>query len=445
MTFFVILVVVCGLVVIYRYVERYFAGASPRRWFVHWTIRGFVAPFLLWLLVNLNIGPWPALMPDVAAAKIGSPAWFDAFVDAANAGLIVINTFWGALTYAWLMSAGLAEMEDRKSFLFRCVVLGAIALPIAALILYLWEWYGLGAAVMCLLGPAAHGQLPERELAVPQPAYSRAVAKIKFGKFDEAEWEVLTELERFQNDFEGWMMLATLYAEHFKELDEADRTIRDVCGQPDITPVQISVALNRLADWHLKFGTDPSPARDALEELCRRIPQGHLAVMARQRLQRMPTTAAELIAGRQVKKLRLPSSVRDLNDAAPAALADSGNAQAEAQHCVEALIENPNDIPAREKLATLQAERLGQVDRGLEQLQLLLEIPGQPDAKMADWLGLIASWQIRYLRDTEAAQVTLLRIVREFPQTPGGFVAQRRLSLMVMESKMRQWRAGRSA
>src|SRR2546430_11587326 len=51
----------------------------------------------------------------------------------------------------------------------------------------------------------------------------------------DAELEVLHELEKCEEDFDGWLMLAELYARHFHDLPEADRTIRELCGQPNVT------------------------------------------------------------------------------------------------------------------------------------------------------------------------------------------------------------------
>ena len=47
----------------------------------------------------------------------------------------------------------------------------------------------------------------------------------------------------------------------------------------------------------------------------------------------------------------------------------------------------------------------------------------------AEWLGLIAAWQIKYRQDLEAGRKTLERLVREFPQSPQAFAARRRLGM----------------
>ena len=83
-------------------------------------------------------------------------------------------------------------------------------------------------------------------------------------------------------------MLADLYANHFDDLAGAERTVREICSQPEATPTHISVSLHRLADWQLKIGADPVAARRSLEEICERLPGTHLATMARHRINQLP-------------------------------------------------------------------------------------------------------------------------------------------------------------
>src|SRR5205807_1274110 len=126
------------------------------------------------------------------------------------------------------------------------------------------------------------------------PMYARAVAKMKFGKYSEAEWEIIRELEKCEDDFEGWLMLADLYATQFRDLTEAEQTVLEICDQPRTTPSQVSIALHRLADWHLKLAKDPEAARRALQMICDRLPGTHLAKMAMLRMNQLPLNAAEL-------------------------------------------------------------------------------------------------------------------------------------------------------
>ena len=108
---------------------------------------------------------------------------------------------------------------------------------------------------------------------------------------------------------------------------------------------------------------------------------------------------------------------------------------------MERLRRNPNDTEAREQFATILAERLGEADLAVEQLDLLLAMPDQPAGKSVEWLARSAAWQMKYRQDPAAARVRLEQLVREFPQTPQAFAAQRRLNLMETEERFRKARS----
>ena len=108
-----------------------------------------------------------------------------------------------------------------------------------------------------------------------------------------------------------------------------------------------------------------------------------------------------------------------------------------ANECVEKLKHDPNNVPAREKLARLFAEQLDRADLGIEQINLLLEMPDQEEGRRAEWWGLIAAWQLKYRQDPDAARQILERLVREFPHTPQALAAQRRIRLIDAEQRGR--------
>ena len=264
------------------------------------------------------------------------------------------------------------------------------------------------------------------------PIYARAVARMKFGKYSEAEWEIIRELEKCEDDFEGWMMLADLYANHFNDLPEAEQSILEICEQPRTTPSQLSIALHRLAEWHLHLAGDPDAARRTLQMICTRLPGTHLAHMAQLRINQLPGSAAELRRQQDGAPIPLPA-LRDTAGETPP-LPESGQERhqsAEAANtCVEILNRDPNNVPARERLARLFAEHLDQPDLGIEQVTLLLDLPDQPESRRAEWLGLIAAWHLRYRHDSEAGRSTLERLIREYPKTPQAIAARRRLQLL---------------
>ena len=199
-----------------------------------------------------------------------------------GAGVFVVSSYWCAVTLGWIVTRHSLGLTGEVGSDFKGLCLASIvgmAVP-AAIILLLGGWLALGLALLALVGPIA-GYAPSilRRKQTP-PLYARAVARMKFGKYSEAEWAIIQELEKCEDDFDGWLMLADLYANHFKDLSEAEQTILEICDQPRTTASQIAVALHKLADWQVNLDGDPEAARRALEVIFHRLPGTHLARMA---------------------------------------------------------------------------------------------------------------------------------------------------------------------
>ncbi len=413
--------------------------AGRRRWFKNWAIRGLGVPLLLWFVFNLGSTPvLPAMFPT---GKAGA-TWFGRMLILSPPAVMIISSYWAALTFGWLLFGFAAQTGQKKQLVAAGLGWAVLMSPLVAVALFVGRLEGLGLAFMPLLVPLLFFASREvEELPPPTPLYARAIGELKMGRYANAEKRVLEELEKCQDDFDGWMMLADLYANHFHDLLDASRTIRDIVGQPQITPSQIAVAYHRLADWHLK-ANDPASARRALEEIGRRLPGSHLAHMAQLRLKQLPATQEEFAEQSKPRSVRMPALNDTLDQPAENAepRLDKEKAALLANECVAKLKANPNDVPAREKLARLLAEDLGKAGAGLGQLELLMGMPGQPEEKMAGWLALAAAWQITYRKDNEAAKGSLRRLLQEYPQTPQAFAAQRRLNLIEMDERLQKAR-----
>jgi hypothetical protein len=244
---------------------------------------------------------------------------------------------------------------------------------------------------------------------------------------------VLEELERCPNDYEGWMLLAELYAEHFNDLSLAEQTVNELCDQPDLSGIQISLALHRLADWHLKFGQDPHGARRALAGIERRLVGSHFARMAEQRRRQLPADREELEERKQARRIPLPSLRDPLDDGRAEARQEGGDGksvQARVDRLVQRLGRDPRDVTAREELARLLVERLGRVEEGMDQIRQLLAWEGRPPERVPGWLASLAAWHLEVGSDKEAARAYLEALVRDHSETPQALVARRRLALM---------------
>lgn len=445
-TFIVVLFLSAGLACLPWVSAWRLAGEDERparmRWLTGLTVKGLILPAVLWALLNIGLseelGP---LMPSVQAAKLHLGGWMPAFLYVMAAGLFAICSYWTAITLAWMVAqlALRLRAQERRDLGMLCLAsFAGMAIP-AAILLWIGGSNLAGLAATTLLLPiTAYSPTMFRPKKLP-PMYARAIAKVKFGKYSDAEWEIIRELEKREDDFEGWMMLAELYAKHFHDVGEAEQTILEICEQPRTTPSQAAIALQKLADWHLELGGDPEAAGRALNVICHRFPGTHLARIAQARLGQLPRNAQELRDRREVKPVPLPA-LGDRMDA-PGSAVDSGLDAKAAGKLVnqlsDKLREDPNDIVAREKLARVLAESLGKADMAIDQLGLLLDMPDQPAQKRAEWLSLVAAWQFRYRKDEVASRITLQRVVRQFPDTPQAFAAKQRLNLMDLEEKVR--------
>jgi len=436
MALFFIIIAAAGFVLTaFHYWKRFCDDEfSVEEWrlFLRWIATGLAFPFVCWFLFNTGLIGAP-VWPNVASVSAGASAWWKSFYTPLTYGWFLISSYWVGVTFVWLLWRVGERIEERGKFFGVCAAWSMLAAPMAGIIILVGGWGAVGMAMMLSALLLVHTTLDVRDDKPLPPSYARAQAKISFGKYEEAEMEVIRELEQCEEDFEGWMMLAELYAIHFNDLAAADQTIRDLCEQSATTPVQVSIALHRLADWHLKVAHDPVPARQTLERICARMPGTHLDKMARQRINRLPASRAELLQEEQGKPLHVPQVPEEMN--APPATLPREEAAVAANQCVVALQRNPDDVAAREKFARLLAESLGDAKTAIEQLELLLAMPKQPKSKRAEWLVAIAGWHARYRDDLETAKLVYEEVVRDFPNTVQAFSAQRRINLINLQAR----------
>lgn len=425
------------------YWDRLFEhSAKERRWFILWFVRGVVIPLVLWFFFNSGLFGLPPILPDVEVARGAGRSWLSALFKVATNGIWVIGSYWCAISFCWL-AAMLFQRVDRRKFFRYFWVCSLLTLPLAIAFLGSRGLPFLGWAVVFWLLPLVHCALPLLEKEIVIPTYSAAMVKMQMGRYDEAELEVIKQLEMCEEDFEGWMMLAALYAEQHKDLPVAEKTIFELCAQPNVNRSQAAAALNRLADWHLKLAEEPVDARRVLAEISKRFPGSHVAKMAEQRIKQTPTTKEELLEQKKPRALHLPSIGAKLFEAKETEgrlkLSDK-EAAALANKLAAKLKEDPNNVRNREEFARLLAEQLGKVDPAIDQIKMLLELPEQPLLKRAEWLGLLAAWELKYRRNEENARKYLEKVVRDFPKTPQAFAAEKQLNLLDVEARLKKAR-----
>jgi hypothetical protein len=414
--------------------------AFSRRWFRGWVVRGIVIPIGVWLYLNLGQTPlMPPLLRVIEEMRAYSQ-WGRAAAAQACVGLMVITIFWAALTFVWFMLGLLSVAKNRDDILLTGLFWSPLSLPVFVGMFFMAGWTGLALGVALGLSAFTHYTIAVIDTRPPEPRYGGAIGKLKMGKYAEAELAIVNELEKCESHFEGWLLLAEVYALHFHDLPEAERTIVELCQQPETGLTEISIALHRLADWQLKVRNDTAAARRALEDICARMPGTHLATMARHRINQLADAQSEPNQKQQPHTIAMPKVIArlDATEERLEAEADREKTLAAADACVERLKRDPNDHASREKLARLFAEQLRQVDLAMEQMELLLEMPEQPPGKTAEWLSLMAQWLIKYRNDQQRGKELLHRIIEEFPRSAEAFEAQRRLSMMDMEERGRR-------
>lgn len=420
------LTIYCWFRVLGREVE------SARRELIRWAVRGLATPIVFLFAWNLAVfaGWLEGVVPLLPGLVINARQYVDIgpqLALGAGATLMVVTSYWAAFALARLLPELPREEMTKDDLKFWAIIYGVFVLPPAGLLAWWLGAAGIGFVVVVLAMPLL--QILGRHKHKPVPMYAKAVARMKFGKYAEAEQEVIRQLEQCENDYDGWMMLAQLYAESFHELDQAEATVRELCDQPDLTPFQVSQAFNRLADWQLRLGSNIEGTRRALREVIARTDGTPFARTAQFKLKQLPHDQEELAEQRAPKRIRLPS----LSDGSVASQPAEKGAprREEARRQIDRwrvrLELSPDDFDLRERIAVLQAEELGDAKQAIATIEALLAHPDLPAERVPVWLAHLATWQLKLRHDEPAARRLLERLLREYPGTPHAYGASAQL------------------
>jgi hypothetical protein len=404
-------------------------GDDPGAW-TRWWIRGWAVPIGLWWTWNgvALFGPawgWLPLIRYRAEPPLS-------LYLLSNAGAVFwVSVLWAAITLGWRLPRLWSGIRMRDEFQS---VMAVIGLGTGLLLIPALYWRSLGMILILLTaGLIVLWRSGLSLIHTPSTSYARAIGRLKRGHYEAAEEEILKQLDEKADDYEGWMMLAQLYAEQFGQLAEADQTVRELCSQPGISDLELSRAFTRLADWHLNPGNNPAAARAALEEIVRRCPNTPFATVAGHRLRQLPIDREELEERRQPRVIRLGGLHQ-----APAPDSEGTGSKPKSRSALEAradtlrrrLEQRPEDLETRLRYARLLAEDLRQLDAARQQLALYREALPPGDSHHPEVLALEASWQLNLARQEGAARALLERLVREHPRTPQAIAARRQLEVL---------------
>src|SRR5437016_8779428 len=126
MFFGLAIVIFAGFVIaVYYYLHRLVGDerGDVRRWFWTWLVKGLGLPVLFWLVWNTGILPGlPPLLFQMVQASSGAASRLAVFFDVTAAALIVMGSYWAAVSFAWFLTL-LARREDiRSDFLGACLL-----------------------------------------------------------------------------------------------------------------------------------------------------------------------------------------------------------------------------------------------------------------------------------------------------------------------------------
>ena len=270
-----------------------------------------------------------------------------------------------------------------------------------------------------------------------KPYYSVTNAKRQRGEYLEAIAAVREQLAKFPKDFEGIMLLARIQAEDTKDLQGAEITLNKFCEAEDAPPKQVAAAWTTLADWHLKIGVDVDSARAALQKIIGRFPETEMALAAEQRIAHLGGAEKIMLAAHDRQTITVPEGVNNIGllDSTTFLQPKEIDPGRRAAAHLKLLETHPHDSEVREKLATIYAHDFKRLDLATLELAQLINEPRHSPKQIANWLNLLANYQVELGADVATVSATLEQIVERFPDLPLAEVTQRRMARLNLEFK----------
>lgn len=269
-----------------------------------------------------------------------------------------------------------------------------------------------------------------------RPFYYKAIACKGRGEHLAAIEEIEDQLQRFPKDKEGWFLKAEIEANGLQQPVVALTTLDEFL--PLARPEDRPEVMFRQAEIELERMQRPEAARRRLEQIAKDFEGTEAARLALQKIARLPSGGwaqgnplgdrdglvvvrheekvglSEDLGARLVPRGETPENLRD--------------------QLLLQLEQHPDDHVARESLARLLANELGDPDEAQAQLEALVAAPGQPDRDVARWLNIMADIHLRSPSGIAAAAMVLDRLIQRMPGSPTAEAAERRLALLKLEA-----------
>lgn len=310
-------------------------------------------------------------------------------------------------------------------------------LIVAILLWAMWSQSLLDALLKPFTGAFFGGDEPPE----PRPCYSIANARRKFGDYRGAIEAIKSELARFPDDFEGYLLWGSILAEDLHDLPAAEAALMNFCLGEDRPPAQVAAALNQIADWYAQLGHDYEKAAAYLKQICERFPGSSYAILAQQRLAHIKTRLEHKTESAP-RKIQVPHycDYLFLEEDKAKLLQPPGEKPPEqlATEYQKHLEEYPNDMEVREKLASLYALHLHRMDLAQQQIDYLLQLGGNSPALASKWLNLLADWQLINGADYNTVRQTLEQIIDMYPDSPVAAQARNRIDRLAFQIRARE-------
>lgn len=270
-----------------------------------WALVGWGLPMGLFLVANA--GFIPGFPPLFAIPGLGLRNGFErALIAARPIPLLSILGAWTTVTLGWVFVKAweTANQAARSSFNWRKrTIVGVLA---GALLWGFCGYFGMSIAGLLLFWLLLDGITQGASNPVNQPIYAKATSYQNFGKFDQAELEIVEQLEKSPEDFKGWWMLAEIYAKRRKDLKSAHETVIQLAHQDNVCVFDKCRALNTLADWHLDLADNPKAARAALRTIIDLFPRTRMAQEATIRMESLPANHEAALEAKKPKTVLAP-------------------------------------------------------------------------------------------------------------------------------------------
>jgi tetratricopeptide (TPR) repeat protein len=270
------------------------------------------------------------------------------------------------------------------------------------------------------------GSLPPER----RPLLSIAEGHRKRGEYQQAVVALKLQINEFPDDFETRMLLASVLIENLGDFESGRLHVARVVNNPAHPARLRSYALTQLADWELGRGQDPEAARQCFERIRELLPGTEFAMAAAQRLAHLPAAGANTPAGAAEAPARAPLQLHTPSSpaGAPAAVVS------ELDQLTAQLAAHPLDAEARERLAMLYANELGEPELAVQELEILIGQSSRPPRMVARWLNLLADVQLHRAGNVDAARAALQRLMQRFPGSGLAESAEHRLDCLAVEA-----------